>query len=77
MVLPIPWRPWAHTVNFGVETFVIQQTGCPHLQSDDGECEEKIVSAQRMKAAADAYCIGSAIASKRFSSILGIPEPKP
>jgi hypothetical protein len=30
-----------------------------------------------MRAAGDAHCIGCQLASKRFSSILGIPEPKP
>ena len=48
-----------------------------YLQSDDAALDEKIVSAHKMKATADAHCIGSAAAARRFSSILGTPEPKP
>ena len=47
------------------------------LQCDDDKCDEISAGIQKMRAAAEAHCTGSAIAVKRFSSILGIPEPKP
>ncbi len=48
-----------------------------HHKAEDAKCDEAICKIQKMRAAADAHCIGNAAATKRFSSILGTAEPKP